>query len=222
MDGAKRQQTKDDVDTAASSELRRIVDRYKDTRDKKAIAYELGAAVREKLAEALNGELTRYVDQVAAALVPVLALSPEDMEDFGDITMDFERKKGAAARSVAASLGGTGTALGGAALGTVIFPAIGTVIGAIGGIVGGIVGSLAGSGIGSLFEDTEVVSEKIGVSSERLEESAERVAKRAIEKQVDAAIDSVIEIIRTNTAFAGTIRTEIGRFKKQIGGIAPQ
>ena len=219
LDGATRQQIKDDVDIAASSKLRRIVDRHKDTRDKKAIAHELGGAVRENLTEALRRELTRYVDQVAGALVPVLALSPEEMEDFGDITMDFERKRGAAARSVAASVGGAGAAYGGAALGTVIFPGVGTLIG---GIVGGIVGSLGGSGIGSLFEDTEVVSEKIGVSSERLEESAERVTKCAIEKQVDAAIDAVIEAIRTNTAFAETIRAEIGRFKIKVGGIASQ
>ena len=219
LDDAKRQQIKDDVDIAASSKLRRIVDRHKDTRDKKAIAHELGAAVTEKLTEALNSELTRYVDQVAAALVPALALSPEDMEDFGDITMDFETTKGAVPRSVAGSIGGTGAAVAaGAALGS-IFPGIGTVIG---GVVGGLVGSLAGSGIGSLFEYTEVVSEKIGASSERLEASAEREAKCAIEKQVDAAIDAVIEIIRTNTAFAGTIRTEIGRFKKQVGGISSQ
>lgn len=222
LDGAKRQQIKDDVEIATSFKVGRIVDRHKDTKNKKAIARELGGAVREKLAEALKSELTRYVGQVAGALVPVLALSAEEMEDFADITTDFERKKGAAARSVAASLGGTGGALGGAALGTVIFPGIGTVIGAIGGIVGGIVGSLAGSGIGSLFEDTEIVSEKIGVSSERLEESAERAAKCAIEKQVDAAIDAVIEVIRTNTAFTGTIRAEIERFKKQVGGIVSQ
>ena len=218
LDGAKRQQIKDDVDTAASSELRRIVDRHKDTRDKNAIAHELGAAVTEKLTEALNSELTRYVDQVAAALVPALALSPEDMADFRDITMDFETTKGAGARSLAGSIGGTGAAVAGAALGT-IFPGIGTVIG---GFVGGLVGSLQGSVIGSLFEYTEVVSEKIGASSERLEASAEREAKCAIEKQVDAAIDAVIEIIRTNTAFAGTIRTQIGRFKKQVGGISSQ
>ena len=222
LDGAKRQQIKDDVDTAASSQLRRIVDRHRDARDKRGIAHELGAAVAEKLGDALNSELRRYVDQVATALVPMLVLSPEDMEDFGDITMDFERKKGAAARSVAASVGGVGTALGGAALGTALFPGIGTVIGAIGGVVGGIVGGVAGSGIGSLFEDTEVVSEKIGVSSEPVEESAGRVAKFAIEKQVDAAIDAVIEIIRTNTAFSGTIRIEIDRFKKQVGEIASQ
>ena len=115
LDGAKRQQVKDDVETDALSKIRRIVDRHKDSRNKKAIADELHAAVAEKLAEAFDRELRQYVDEVAGVVVALRALSPEDLPDFEDVTIDFERNKGAMARSFSGSLGGAGGTAGGAA-----------------------------------------------------------------------------------------------------------
>ena len=224
LDGAKRQQLKDDVGSDALSKLRRIVDRHKDNKNKKAIADELAAAITAKLAEAFHRELTRYVEEVARPAVALLALSPDDLDDFEDITIDIERKNGAIGRSLSASLGGAGGAAGGAAagaaLGTLV-PGIGNVVGGvIGGILGGLGGSLAGGGIGILFENEEITSEPVGVSAARVLSSARRVLDSRIAKYVDTGIDAVIEIIRSTTAFAGQVNSEIDRFKKEVGAVA--
>ena len=223
LEGARRQ-LKDDVATDAESKLRRIVDRHKDTKNKKAIAEELATAITAKLAEAFHRELTRYVDEVAQPLVALLALSPDDLDDFEDITIDFEQKKGAVARSLSKSLGGAGGAAGGAvagaALGTVV-PGIGNVVGGvIGGILGGLGGNLAGGGIGSLFEDEQVISVPVGVSAEQVSSSARRVLDSRIAKYVDTGIDAVIDTIRSMTAFAVQVNSEIDRFKKEVGAVA--
>ena len=224
LDDTRRQQLKDDVATDAESKLRRIVDRHKDTKNKKAIAEELATAITAKLAEAFHRELTRYVDEVAQPLVALLALSADDLDDFEDITIDFEQKKGAVARSLSKSLGGAGGAAGGAvagaALGTVV-PGIGNVVGGvIGGILGGLGGNLAGGGIGSLFEDEQVISVPVGVSSEQVSSSARRVLDSRIAKYVDTGIDAVIDTIRSMTAFAVQVNSEIDRFKKEVGAVA--
>lgn len=217
LDGAKRQQLKDEVETDALSQLRRIVDRHKDSKDKEAIADELRATVTAKLAEAIHREFTSYVDAVAGTVVPLLALSSNDLDDFEDISIDFEQTKGTAGRSVAASLGSAGATAGGAALGTVVFPGIGTAIGAL---LGGIAGSIAGDRAGRLFEHTDIVSENVGVSAEALEKSAHRAMKRSITNYVDSATDALIETIRSTTAFAGEVNSEIDWFKKEVGRIA--
>ena len=216
LDRAKRQQLKDDVETDALSQLHRIVDRHKDSKNKAAIAAELEAAVTAKLAEGVLREFTRYVDAVEGAVVPLLALSPEALDDFEDVSIDFEQTKGAAARSVAASLGSTGAAYAGAAIGTAALPGIGTAIGAI---VGGIVGGFASDRIGTLFERKEIISENVAVSAEALVTSAQRDLKRGIAKYVDSATDALIETIRSTTAFAVEVNSEIDRFKREVGRI---
>lgn len=216
LDGAKRQLITNDVKVDARSQIRRIVDRHRDSRNKKEIARELTAAVTGNLAAALGRELTQYADEVAGALVPVLELSPEDLADFEDVTIEFEHTTGAVPRSLSSALGGAGAAAGGAALGTMVFPGIGTVIG---GVVGSIVGGLAGDGIGSLFEKTEVASEHVGVSADRLLTGAQHVLDREIADSVDTAVDAVIATIRASKTFAAEVDCEIDRFKKEVGSI---
>ena len=156
LDGAKRQEIKDDVQSDALSQIRRIADRHRATQNKKAIADELVAAVNDRLANALLRELSEYVGELSRSVAPLLKLSAADLSDFEDITIDYERKKGAAARSVSASVGG----VAGTALGTLIpIPVVGNVI-------GGIIGTIAGDLIGRLFVNSESVSEVVGVSTE--------------------------------------------------------
>ena len=217
----RRQRLKDEVETNVLSQLSRIVDQHKDSKNKGLIADDLRAFCNRKLTEAVLGEFAGYVNGVAGAVwllmaVPMTALSAGDLDDFEDVSFHFEQTKGAAGRSVSASLGSAGAAAAGAALGTAVFPGIGTVIGAL---LGGVGGGFAGDGIGSLFEHTEVVSEKVGVSTEALETSAHRALQRGIAKYVDSAIDALIETIRSTTAFAEEVNAEIDRFKKEVQGV---
>lgn len=216
LHGAKRQQITDDVKADAQSQLRRIVDRHRDSRNKKAITGELQDVVTGKLAEELRRELTQYTDDVAGALSPVVELSPDDLADFEDVTIDVERKTGAVPRSLSAALGGAGAAVGGAALGTALFPGVGTVIG---GVVGSIVGGLFGDGVGSLFKKTEVVSENVGVSADRLLTDAQDVLDSKIAASVDTAVDAVIATIRASRTFAAEVDGEIDRFIREVGSI---
>ena len=100
-------------------------------------------------------------------------------------------------------------------------PGIGNVVGGvIGGILGGLGGNLAGGGIGSLFEDEQVISVPVGVSAEQVSSSARRVLDNRIAKYVDTGIDAVIDTIRSMTAFAVQVNSEIDRFKKEVGAVA--
>ena len=110
-------------------------------------------------------------------MLPLLALSSDEFGDFEDINTEFERKKGAAVRSVFASLGGAG----GAVLGSLLLPGVGTILGSI-------VGGLVVHGIGKLFEDTEVVIENIAVSDGPLVASVHRLMSRRIATYVDTYV----------------------------------
>ena len=205
LDSTKRKQFKDEVETDALSKLRRIVDRHRDSKDTKSIANELSAAITAKLAETFHRELTSYEEEVAGAMVPLLALSSDEFDDFEDITMEFERKKGAAVRSVFASLGGTG----GAVLGNLLLPGAGRILGSVG-------GELLGDEFGKLFEHTEVIIENVAVSDEPLVMSAHHLMRRRIATYVDTYIDAAIKAIRSTATFAGAVKSEIERFKKEV------
>ena len=213
LDGPTRQRLKDDVVADALSKLRCIVEQHKDSRNKQAIADELKAAITGRLAEALDQELTQYVEHSAGAVVPLLELSPNDLADFGDIIIEIKQRKGAVPRSVSSSLGGAGGAAAGMALGTLVFPGVGT---AIGGLVGGIVGGLAGGGIGSVFEKEEIISQVVGVSGEPLMTSGSRVLTSRIAAYVDSGIDAVVETVRSTAGFAIEVNAEIDRFKRDV------
>ena len=212
LDSTKRQQLKDEVEADALSKLRRVVDRYKDSKNKSRIANELSAAITAKLAGTLHRELTCYVEEVAGAMLPVLALSPDELDNFEDITMDFERKKGAAARILSSSIGASGGVRLGGLLGSLL-PGVGTIIG---GVVGGIVGGIAGEMAGKLFEDTEIVTENVAVSDERFVMSAHRLMRRRIATYVDTFIDAAIATFRSTTKFTVAIKSEIEQFKKEV------
>ena len=216
LDGAKRQQLKDRVESEASAEVERIVDRHKDSKNKKAIVDELSASVTSKLAEAVGQEFTRYLNTVAEAVVQLVAIAPNEVDDFEDISIEFEHKKGAAARSIFTSIGSAGLGAAGAFIGTALLPVVGT---AIGGLLGSIGGGLATDRVGKLFEGADVVTERVGVSAEALEKSALQAVKPKIVKYVDSAMDALIETIRATTTFAGEARSEIDRFKKEVGTI---
>ena len=206
LDGAKRQQIKDDVQSDALSQIRRIADRHRATQDKKAIADELVAAVNARLAEALRRELSEYVGDLSRSVAPLLKLSAADLSDFEDITIDFERKKGAAARSLSTSVGGAA----GAALGTLIpIPVVGNVI-------GGIIGSIAGDLFGRLFASSESVSEVVGVTTESLMTSAQGVMDQKIADHVDTVLDAAIETIRATKMFAEDVNSEVDDFNKEV------
>ena len=213
LDSTKRQQIKDEVESEASTAIDRIVDRHKDSQNKQAIVDELAAFVTSKLAEAVGQEFTRYVDTVAQAVVPLVRLSPNAVDDFEDISIEHEQKKGAAARSIFAAIGSGGAGYAGAALGTAVFPGVGTVIG---GLLGSIAGGIAADRIGKLVEETEVVSEKVGVSAEALKTSVLQEMKRDVTKYVDSAVDALIDTIRSTTAFARNVRSEIEWFRKEF------
>ena len=206
LHSTRRKQVKDEVEAKALSKLRCIVDRHDGPGKKEEIARAISTAVTGNLAFALQRELTSYVDDVARAIVPVMELSPDELDDFEDIIMEVEQKKGAGIRSIVESLGG----IGGAALGTLVFPGVGTTI-------CGIAGGLAGDRIAKeLVEDTEIVTESAGVSKGRLMISAHDRISRWIGTQVDAAIDALIGTIRSTTAVAVDVKEEIDRFKTDV------
>ena len=219
LDSTKRRQIKEEVEADALSNLSRIVDRHKDSKNRSKIADELSAAVTAKLAEAFHRELTDCVSDVADAMLPLLALSPDELDDFEDVTMEFKRKKGAAARSILSSIGGVGAAAGGAALGTFLIPVpgVGTLIGSF---VGGIVGGLGADRIGKLFEDTEVVTENVAVSGGPLMMSAALLLRRRIATYVDTFIEAAIATVESTRSFAVSVNSEIERFKKEVGELA--
>ena len=206
LDGAKRQQIKDDVQSDALSQIRRIADRHRATQNKKAIADELVAAVNARLAEALLRELSEYVGELSRSVAPLLKLSAADLSDFEDITIDYERKKGAAARSVSTSVvGAAGTALG------TLIP-----IPVVGNVIGGIIGSIAGNLIGRLFASSESVSEVVGVTTESLMTSAQGVMDQKIADYVDTVVDAAIATIKATKMFAEDVNSEIDHFNKEV------
>ena len=206
LDGTKRQWIKDDVQSDALSQIRRIADRHRATQNKKAIADELVTAVNARLAEALLRELSEYVSEASRSVEPLLRLSAADLSDFQDITVDFEQKKGAAARSFSTSVGG----IAGVALGTLVpIPVVGNVI-------GGIIGTTAGNLIGELFVTSESISEVVGVTTGSLMTSAQDVMDRKIADYVDTVVDAAIATIRATKMFAEDVDSVIDEFIKEV------
>lgn len=213
LGSATRQQLKDEVESEVTAEIVRIVDLHKDTENKQAIVDELATFLTSKLAESVRKEVARYLRTVATAMVPLVQLSSNELDDFENISTEFKQKTGAALRSVLGSIGSGAGWAGGVALGTFASPILGT---AIGGTIGASAGLFMGDQIGKLFSRAESrqVSE---VSPEALKKSAVEAIKPKITKYVDSATDALIETIKSTAAFARNVRSEIDQFKKEIG-----
>ena len=203
----------EEIGRRVRQELPKIAKRHKDRKDTAAVAKDLSRVIDASLTEHLTHELTTFVGDMAdimAALAPV-KLSAQRMGQFDDIEIQVDQRKGAGAKSVAASVGGLAGGFGG-----FIVPGIGTLIGAA---VGGAVGSLLGTLIGTSFERTVTVSTTVGVSSSDVLEHASRAAEEQIKIRVEAALQQLVTMFDSTKTFAEAVSSEITAFKKNVGSL---
>lgn len=192
------------------SEVPFIVNKYKDSQDKTAIAKELNQFIENKLNNVLQQELSAFVSEVGRVSSD---LSGTQLGDFEDITIDIQQVSGSGVKAAAAGAGGIGGAIGGAELGTLIFPGPGTVIG---GIVGGLLGGWLGSKGGDYLVQTETVTEKVGVSSERMIGEITKIMQQKLPSLVDTVVKEAIASIDSVKQFADAIANEIRQFEQRV------
>ena len=199
-----------EVTAEVAVEIPNIVNKHKNSQNKEAIADELNIVVESTLNRVLTRELRALVNNIHKVSS---TFSPDGLGDFKDITIDIEQKKGAIGKAVTAGAGGVGGAYGGAALGTLIFPGVGTVVGAF---IGGFLGGAAGNGIGEYFEETEIIQEKVAVSTEAVIQETTVNVKNLLPELVGNVIDEVIQSISPVESFCLQLSSAIDEFNQDV------
>lgn len=187
-----------------------IVEKYKDSQNKKAIALELNTVIEKSIHKVLERELKSLVNNIQEVSS---SLSPESLGSFEDVTIDIEQKKGSIGKAATAGAAGIGGAYGGAALGTLIFPGVGTFVG---GFLGGLLGGAAGNSVGDYFEETEIVKEKVAVSTEAIIQQTTVNVKKLLPELVGNVIDEVIQSIAPIESFCLQLSSSIDEFNQDV------
>jgi hypothetical protein len=190
-------------------EVPHIINRHKTTNNKNAISSEINQLIENKINTALQQELTDFVSNIKKTSS---SLSPDALGNFKDITVDIKQIKGSGAESATRGIGAIGGAAGGAALGTVV-PVIGTVIGAV---AGGLLGGLFGSSAGKRHITTEIVKEKVDVSSEDMIEQTSKSIKEKLPPMIEAVFQDAISSIESVKTFGTDISKTIDEFSDNL------
>ena len=192
------------------SDVSGIINRHKDGRDKKAISAELNKLIEVKVNKALQEELSQFVAELKHTSS---TLSADALGEFEALTIDIEQVKGSVSKSVTTFAGGFGGAWGGAALGSMLLPGIGTVIG---GVLGGLFGSAAGSTAGDYFVETEVITESVGVSTEKIITKTSDSIKKLLPNMIEVTFADVIKMIQPVEKLCEDLEQVIQRFSTDI------
>ena len=200
-----------------SCEIPRVVNQHKDAQDKKAIASDLNTLIENRINSVLQQELSAFVSQIETVSS---SLSSDKIGDFTDITIDITQHKGSTAKAAAAGIGGIGGAYGGAlagaALGSAV-PLVGTVAGGIvGGIAGSVLGGWGGSAVGDNFVDTEIITEKVGVSAEQIIDEITKAFEKDLPGLINGVFQNAIYSIQSVKLFSNSISHEIMTFEQQV------
>ncbi len=187
------------------SEIPNLIERHKVSQDKKAISSELNDLTLQYLIDILQRELEEYTNKINSISC---ALSPDDLGDFEDITIDIKQVKGSSAKAATSSAVATVGALAGS-----IIPGVGTLIGTgIGGLIGGWLGSKAGN----YFVETETIAEQVGISTEKMIYQTTNTVKQLLPTLINSIVDEIIQSIMSVQLLAKECSNAITEFKKQV------
>ena len=93
------------------------------------------------------------------------------------------------------------------------FNAFGTVIG---GVLGGLFGSAAGSTAGDYFVETEVITESVGVSTEKIITKTSDSIKKLLPNMIEVTFADVIKMIQPVEKLCEDLEQVIQRFSTDI------
>jgi len=206
----KKVQISAEITSEVAFEIPNIISKHKSSQNKQKIADDLNATIEKSIGIVIKRELEALVGNIEKV---TSNLSSGALGDFEDITVDIEQKKGAIGKAATTGVAGIGGAYGGAALGSLILPGVGTVIG---GLIGGFLGGAAGDGIGDSFVETEIVKEKVGISTESIVQQATKNVKKLLPELVGNVIDEVIQSITPIESFCMQLSSAINEFEQEI------
>ena len=200
-----------------------IINTHKDSQNKQAIAEELNSVIEIAMNTLLERELSALIGKIKKVSS---TLSSNELGDFKDITIDIRQTKGALGKAASAGVGGLGGAWGGAEAGALLgsmVPVVGTVVGGvIGGFLGGFLGSAAGGATGDYFVETEIVKEKVDVSTEEIIQKITLNMKKILPTMIEISVDDVIQTIKPIQQFCYQLLTAINEFKRDVEGLQKQ
>jgi outer membrane lipoprotein SlyB len=192
------------------AEIPNIINKHAQTQNKNAIASELSSFINTEVNTVLKQELSAFVSNVETISH---SLSENTIGNFEDITIDITQVKGSGWKAASSGVGGAGGVLGGAALGSMIFPGVGTLVG---GLLGGIFGRMAGSAVGDEFMETEVIQEKIGISANQMISKTTKHVRETLPSIINNVFNDSITNIQSVEQFAKEIAKEINQFNDEI------
>ena len=199
-----------EITAEVAFEVPSIIEKYKDSQNKKAIALELNTVIEKSIHKVLERELKSLVNNIQEV---TSSLSAESLGSFEDVIIYIDQKKGSIGKAATAGVAGIGGAYGGATLGTLIFPGVGTVVGAL---LGGFFGGAAGNSVGEYFEETEKVKEKVAVSTAAIIQQTTENVKKLLPELVGNVIDEVIQSITPIEHFCLQLSSVIDEFNQDV------
>jgi len=203
-----------EVTAEVSLEIPNIINKHKDFQNKKAIAKALNITIEKSISAVLERELLTLVGNIQKVSS---TLSSDSLGSFEDITIDIEQVTGRVGKAATSGFGAWGGVEAGAYIGTLFGPGPGTLIGGvIGGILGGIFGAAVGGSFGESFEETVIIKEKVGVSTESMIQQTTTSVKKELPKLITNVIDDIINSIIPIESLSQQLSTAINEFDQDV------
>ena len=190
-------------------EIPELIEEHKNNKDKKAISKQLNSIIEQTLQEVLDRELRDYTDRINRVQS---SLSPDDLGDFEDVTIDIEQISGSALKAAAAGGGAIAGMAAGAAVGSAI-PIVGTFIG---GAIGGVLGGFLGDKGGDYLIETETITETVGINSEKIIQRTTKEVEQLLPKKIDEIINNIIISINLVKDLSSDVSKIINDFEAKI------
>lgn len=198
----RRQETLTKLQQELAERVTDWAEELKVSRDRALLASRINSLVTERLIAVMRRSVENFVGNVDTILVQI---NENDIGDFADIKIEYEKVTGRAMQAGASAAG----AVAGAALGTFLGGPIGTAI-------GGTVGALLGGAGGELLIETETVRESVGVDATKAVEDTLKTLDKKLPSIIDRTFKPWKEALDMMNKSSDRIRAEIQKFDKDL------
>ncbi len=196
-----RQETLTKLQQELAERVTDWAEELKVSRDRALLASRINSLVTERLIAVMRRSVENFVGNVDTILVQI---NENDIGDFADIEIEYEKVTGRAMQAGASAAG----AIAGAAAGSLLGP--------VGAMVGGALGGLLGGVGGEYLIEKETVRESVGVDATKAVEDTLKTLDKKLPSIIDRTFRPWKETLDMMNKSSDRIRAEIQKFDKDL------
>ncbi len=197
--------------------LDKLIETHKNQKNINGFAEDFKNLIIKTVHEEIIKSLEKFFRSTARIVV---SITPDKLEKYEDKTIEIRQKRGAWKKKAWGSGGLISGMIGGGIAGTAFAGPLGTIAGGIiGAISGGTAGETIGEKIGEQFVEYYTITEKIGISGEKISNSSIKLLDNTLPQIIDQITSTAIKDLKPLKNHIDFIKREINSLEKKINSI---